>query len=330
MTVDPGRLLVDLAFGFVLSSAVATAAKLDVADIVTEGPKTSAEIASAVSGDAQSMQRLLRTLASVGVFREDSSGRFHLTPAAKLLSRSNSASLRDAVLMITQDIFWKPQGQLDETVLTGKNGLERMYGKPFFDYLLQDKEAGVVFHRGMASLSALENAPIAACYDFTSLATIVDVGGGQGGFLIEVLKRAPNALGINFDHASVLAHAFQEFSSRWKCAAGDFFVSVPQGADAYILKRILHDWTDEDCVTILTNIQQAMAPTGRVLVVDAVIPPGNDPHGAKVLDVLMMGSLEGRERTENELVELFNRAGLRFVQIVSTPTLLSITEARKA
>jgi hypothetical protein len=266
-------------------------------------------------------------LASCGVFREDEKGGFHLTPAADLLRTSLPHTLHHAALMITQDIFWKPVGELDDVVRTGKNALDRIFGAPFFDYLTQNKEAGAIFHRGMSSLSDLENAAIAGAYDWTPFKTIVDVGGGHGGFLIEALKLAPNARGINYDAAHVLKDArVNELPGRWTCVEGDFFKSAPAG-DAYILKRILHDWTDDVCVPILQNIRNAMNPGARVVVVDCVIPPGNEPNGGKVLDILMMASLPGRERTEADFAEVFKRAGLKLSRVLHAPALLSITEA---
>jgi len=324
---NPRHALVDLAFGFVLSSSVATAAKLRIADALRAEPRAADELAVDMQLDGRSLHRLLRTLASVGVVHEDNQSRFHLLPPGEFLCADGPDSLRDAILMVTQNIFWQPLGQLEHTIRSGQNGMQRIFGAPFFEYFKQNAAAGATFHRGMASLSDIENGPISASYDFTPFETIVDVGGGHGGFLIEVLKRAPGSYGINYDHAHVLSEArSDELRGRWECLDGDFFVSAPTG-DAYLLKRILHDWTDEDCVTILRNIRAAMKPHAKVLVVDCVIPPGNGPHGGKVLDILMMSALPGRERTEEEFSQLFGAAGLRLTRVVETPELLSIVEA---
>ena len=326
-TPDPGNRIVDLAFGFVLSGALAAVAKLKIADKLAGGDKTSAELAQEVGVDSMSLQRVMRCMSSLDVFEEAENGRFHLRPAGRLLCADEPGSLRDAVLMITQDIFWQPVGQLDEVVRTGENGMIPIFGAPFFEYFQKDLDAGATFHRGMSSLSDMENAPIAQSYDFTSFDTIVDVGGGHGGFLIEVLKTAPQARGINYDHAHVLAEArIEELPGRWTCQEGDFFESVPRG-DAYLLKRIIHDWTDAVSIQILKSIRRAMPDHAKVLVVDCVIPPGNDPHGGKVLDILMMSALPGRERTEAEFARLFEKCGLKLSRVVATPALLSIVEA---
>lgn len=324
---DPGHVIVDLAFGFVLSGALNCAAKLGLSDHLQEAPQSTADLAAKLNVDELSLYRVLRTLASAGLYNEDDGGRFHLLAPGKAICTGEPNSLRDAVLMITQDIFWKPLGELQDVVASGENGMMRIFGAPFFDYFQKDATAGATFHRGMSSLSDMENAPIAGSYDFTSFDTIVDIGGGHGGFLIEVLKLAPTAHGINYDHAHVLAEArTDELAGRWVCAEGDFFENAP-GGDAYLLKRILHDWTDEDCIRILTNIRNAMPDHAKVLVVDCVVPPGNDPHPGKVLDILMMSALPGRERTEADLAALFSKSGLRLNRVIGTPTLLSITEA---
>ena len=326
-TADASHKIVDLAFGFVLTGALATAAKLRVSDHLENSPKTSTALANDLGVDAMSLHRVMRTLASLGVYEEDGEGRFHLLPPGRLILSNEPNTLRDAVLMISQDIFWKPVGELDEVVRTGENGMVPIFGAPFFDYFQQNKEAGDTFHRGMSSLSDMENAPIASAYDFTQFGTIVDIGGGHGGFLIEALKLAPEAKGINYDHAHVLAEArTDELPGRWDCVAGDFFESAPAG-DAYLLKRIIHDWTDDVSVKILKNIRAAMPDHAKVLVVDCVIPEGNEPHGGKVLDILMMSALPGRERTEAEFASLFGQSGLKLSRVVETPALLSIVEA---
>jgi hypothetical protein len=324
----PGQTIVDLAIGYIPAGALATAAKLKIADKLEAGPKSLDALAKETGVHAQSLHRVLRMLAMYGIFKEDDKGNFHQTPESDLLRTSLPYTLHHAALMITQDIFWKPVGELDNVVRSGENGMVPIFGAPFFDYFKKNKEAGDTFHRGMSSLSDMENAPLAGAYDWSGINTIVDVAGGHGGLLIEALKLAPGAKGILFDEAIVLKDArVNEEKGRWSCVEGDFFKSAPAGGDAYLLKRIIHDWKDEDCVTILSNIRKAMNPGAKVLVFDCVIPPGNDPHGGKVLDVLMMSALPGFERTEAEFAALFKRAGLKLTRVIQAPALLSITEA---
>ncbi|WP_408889287.1 methyltransferase [Myxococcus faecalis] len=329
-TVHPAQRIVDLGFGFILSGALSTAAELGVADRLVQGPRSAASLAEELGVHAQSLYRVLRLLASVEVFAEDEAGRFSLTPAAEYLRTDAPGSLLSAVRMLTQRIFWAPTGELTQTVRTGQTPFDRIFGKPFFDYLTSDPVQGDIFHQGMSSLSDMENKAIAGSYDFTPLRRVVDVGGGHGGFLIEVLQAAPQVRGVLFDHVHVLSGsrvARAGLAERCELVEGDFFQSVPAGADAYVLKRILHDWNDETCVTLLRHCRSAMAEGGRVLVVDTVIPPGNGPHGGKVLDVMMLASLPGRERTEEDFRELFAQADLKLSRILPTPTAMSITEA---
>ncbi|AGC47031.1 O-methyltransferase [Myxococcus stipitatus DSM 14675] len=329
-TVHPAQRIVDLGFGFILSGALSSVAELGVADKLVQGPRSAASLAEELGVHAQALYRVLRLLASVEVFSEDAAGLFSLTPAAEYLRSDAPGSLRAAVRMLTQRIFWAPTGEMVDTVRTGQTPFDRIFGKPFFDYLHHDPAQGAVFHQGMSSLSDMENGAIAASYDFTGLSSVVDVGGGHGGFLIEVLKLAPQVRGVLFDHGQVLAGARiaqAGFSQRCALEEGDFFQAVPKGAEAYVLKRILHDWNDETCVRILRNCREAMAEGGRVLVLDTVIPPGNAPHGGKVLDVMMLASLPGRERTEEDFRKLFAQAGLKLSRILPTPSALSITEA---
>jgi hypothetical protein len=326
----PAQLIVDLGFGFIVSGALAAATQLGIADRLAEGPKPPEALAKELGADARSLFRLLRLLASVGVFSEDAEGRFGLTPAASLLRSQVPGSLRDAVLMLTQKVFWLPAGQLAETVRTGQTPFDHIFGKPFFDYLAGDAAESATFHQGMASLSDLEDGPIARSYDFRPFQQVVDVGGGHGGFLIEALRATPSLRGVLFDHAHVLSGsrvASAGLSDRCEEAVGDFFQTVPANGDVYVLKRILHDWSDEVCVTVLRNCRNAMKVDGRVLVIDTVIPPGNAPHGGKVLDVMMMASMTGRERTEADFRALFAQAGLQLSRIIPTPSALSITEA---
>jgi hypothetical protein len=324
----PGQTIVDLAFGFILSGSLATAAKLTIADKLEKGPKSIDALAKETGVHAQSLHRVLRMLAMFGIFKEDDKGNFHQTPESELLRTSLPHTLHHAALMVTQKIFWVPVGDLQDVVRTGENGMVPHFGAPFFDYLEKDKVEGAIFHRGMSSLSDLENAPIAQAYDWKGVNTIIDVAGGHGGLLIEALKVAPHAKGILYDVANVLKDArVNEEKGRWTTMEGDFFKNVPPGGDVYMLKRIIHDWKDEDCVTILSHIRKVMNPGAKILVCDCVIPPGNDPHGGKVLDVLMMSALPGFERTEKEFAALFQKAGLKLNRVIHTPALLSISEA---
>ncbi|MGV9270960.1 methyltransferase [Kitasatospora sp. NPDC003701] len=322
--------LTDEALGFLFPAALRAAADVGVADHLADGPRTPAELATATGTDARSLHRVLRLLATRGVVAEDESGRFTLTDAGQALRSDVPYSARAAVRMLTDRTMWLPAGELTSCLTEGTASFEGIFGMPFFDHFAQDARTAAVFHVGMAAMSDPENALIPAAYAFPESGTVVDVGGGHGGLLLEVLRRNPGLAGVLYDRSHVLAgHRLEtdkEIAGRWTLAEGDFFASVPPG-DIHLLKRITHDWDDETCVTLLTHCRRSLHPGGRVLVLDAVVPRGNAPHQSKTLDLMMMASLTGRERTEADFADLFERAGLRLSRVIPTPTVLSVVEA---
>ena len=326
--VDPRFALMDHAMGYLFPAALRVAAALGAADHLVRGPSPVAELAGAVGADPLNLHRTLRLPATRGIFVEDGAGRFALTPTAELLRSDVPSSFRSAILMLTDRTFRQPAGELDEAVRTGTSPFERLFGMPFFDHFARDPDTAAVFHVGMASMSDPENPLVARACDFPSQAVVVDVGSGHGGLLLAVLRAHPGLRGVLFDRPHVLeGHRLGELGAdhRWESAAGDFFAEAPPG-DVYLLKRILHDWDDERCVRVLRHCRRAAREHGRVLVVDAVVPPGNDPDPGKVIDLLMMSSMPGRERTRAEFDGLFARAGLRLTRVIPTDTRLSIVE----
>ncbi|MFG2905870.1 methyltransferase [Kitasatospora sp. NPDC048286] len=322
--------LVDEALGFVFPAALRAAADTGVADALAAGPATAAELAAATGTDARNLYRVLRLLATRDVVTEDEQGRFTLTETGQALRSDVPYSARSAVRMLTDRTFWRPAERMAHCLTEGTTAFDSVFGMPFFDHFARDEETAAVFHVGMAAMSDPENAPVAAACDFPDTGTVVDVGGGHGGLLLEVLRRNPGLEGVLYDRAHVLAgHRLdgdKEVAGRWSTAEGDFFTGVP-GGDVLLLKRITHDWDDDQCVTLLGHCRRALRPGGRVLVLDAVVPRGNAPHQAKTLDLMMMASLTGRERTEADFTELFDRAGLRLSRILPTGTVLSVVEA---
>jgi hypothetical protein len=329
---EAAAFLVAETMGYLPAAALRAAAVLGVADLLADGPRTPAELAEQTGTDAVSLHRVLRLLATRGIFREDPEGRFCLTDRANPLRTTVSGSVRDAVLMSTSDLHWRSAGELATAVRTGKPAFESVFGMPYFGHLAGDETAARVFHQGMASLSAWDNPFTVESYRFPESGLLVDLGGGQGGLLLTVLSRNPGLRGVLFDREEALAgHRLASLGEpdRWTLAPGDFFESVPSGGDLYTLQNVLHDWDDEQCVRILGNVRRAMAPDARLLVIDAVIPPGNDPSIAKTLDVLMVGVLPGRVRTEAEFAGLFAEAGLRLAGVLPTPGHLSILEVTR-
>jgi hypothetical protein len=326
--------IVEMSWGHLYAAALNAVAELKIADHLAAGPKTAGELSAAVNAHAPSLYRVLRALAAKGIFAEDAEGRFHLTPTAELLRTDAAVSLRALVLMGTLAPSLEAGIKLLYTVKTGETAFDHVHGTPFFEHLRKHPELGEIFDRGMASFSDTENPRIAASYDFSGASRVVDVGGGLGGLLVEVLRRNPSLRGVLFDRPEVVAQpgriAGAGFEDRAARAGGDFFVSVPEGADVYMIKRILHDWDDERCVAILKNCRRAMNEGGRVLVIDAVVPPGNVPDPSKSMDLGMLALLTGRERTEAEFAELFAAAGLKLARLIRTPATAAILEGTAA
>ncbi|QNP72559.1 SAM-dependent methyltransferase [Streptomyces roseirectus] len=325
-----GAFLVDEAMAFLQSAALRAAAEVKVADHLAGGPLAPAQLAVATGVDERGLYRVLRLLATRGIVEEDTRGAFTLTDAGQALRGDVPGSVRTAVLMITDRSMWQPAGELARCLTGQLPVFDSMFGMPFFDYFAQDERTAAVFHVGMAAMTDPENAVIAGAYDFPDTGTVVDVGGGHGGLLLEVLRQNPSLDGVLYDQAHVLAgHRLagaEEIAGRWALADGDFFTHVPDG-DVIMMKRITHDWDDDRCVTLLTHCRRALRPGGRVLVLDAVVPPGNAPHQSKTIDLMMMASLGGRERTAGDFAALFEAAGLKLARVLPTDTVLSVVEA---
>lgn len=326
---DPAAHIIAETTKFLYPAALRAAVLLDVADHLAGGPRTVSELAALTGTHGPFLRRLLRYLASRGTFREDEDGRFGLTPYADVLRSDVPYSVRAGVLTGTSALWWLPAGDLVEAVRTGEPAFDRHYGRPFFDHLADNPDDGAMFVAGMASLSAGQTTQIAASYEFPDTGVVVDVGGGVGGLLLAVLRARPGLHGVLFDHEKVLAaNVLDELAEpdRWDLAPGDFFESVPAG-DVHVLKNIIHDWNDDQSVRILSNCRESLRPGGKVLVIDPIIPPGNDEHVGKQLDMVMMMLLTGQERTMPEFERLFERAGLRITDVLPTQGMLSVIEA---
>lgn len=322
--------LLERSFESVHAAALAAIAALGVADHLVDGPRTAAELADATGTHGPFLRRVLRLVATRGVLHEDEDGRFALTSVGYALRSDAVPSVRDAVALLTAAAVWRPPGELLTALREGTSPFEGIFGVPFFEHLSRDEGEAAVFHRGMANFSQFAGRLDVQSYDFPASGTVVDVGGGQGVFLLEVLRGHPGLQGVLFDQEYVLSkHRLGELGDedRWRLVSGDFFTEVPAGGDIYVLKFVIHDWADEDCVKILANCRQAMVPGGRVLVVESIIPEGNEPDVGKTMDVIMMVNSPGRERTQAEFAQLFADANLRLTRVIATPGAPSIIEA---
>jgi len=337
--VPSGIALYQLGVGHYFSRALALAAKLGVADLLKDGPRHYSDLAKATETHAPSLNRVLRLLASVGVFEERDQGAFALTPLAELLRTGVPGSMRSAVLVFAgigiQDA-WK---ELEYCVQTGEPAFRRTSpdADPF-SQIAQNPELAKIFDEAMATFAPLTAAAIAASYDFSPFRKLVDIGGGNGSLLIGILKANPNLHGIVFDlpHAAEKAHgkiAEAGLQSRCEAVGGNFFKEVPAGADAYIIKHVIHDWNDDHATAILRNIHRAMPLHGKLLIAEGVYPPRIDQsdlsRGAAANDVNMLVSTGGRQRSETEFRSLQAAAGFKLTRIIPTPARLSLIEGSR-
>ena len=329
---SPEVALTQMITGSLGAQAIYVAAKLGIADLLVDGPKSTDELAQTTETDPASLYRVMRALASFGVFAEESDRLFSLTPTAELLRSDTPGSLRDIAIFFGEDWHWKVWGRTLYSVRTGKAAWAEVHGQEVFPYFAANPEASKIFDQAMTSLSNLAIKAIVESYDFNGIDTLVDVAGGHGRLLTSILAANPSMKGVLFDLPHVVQGATERLAtanldSRCKLVSGDFFVGVPENGDAYIMKHIIHDWDDENALRILTNIKRVMNNNGRLLLVEAVITSGSHRDFGKLLDIEMLVSPGGKERTAAEYRDLFARAGLRLTRIVPTKSPYSVIEA---
>ena len=319
--------------GYRLSQALHVAAKLGIADLLAEGPRRAEDLAEVTGSHPSSLYRVLRLLASEGVFEEREEGRFTLTPLAEPLRSDAPDSLRARAVFDGEEWNWHPWGNLLHSTKTGGSAFDHTYGVAVFDYLKETPEAATSFDSLMAAQTRPWALSVADAYDFADIGTLVDVGGGYGVLLAAILTAHPHLKGVLVELPHVVAGARPKLeeaglAGRCETVAGDFFQSVPDGGDAYMLKHVLHDWDDDRCVSILNNCRRAISDEGRVLVIEILIALGNEPDYGKYLDLNMLVLTKGRERTEEQYRTLFEAAGFRLSRVVPTGSELSIIEGR--
>ena len=317
--------------GFRLSAALAVAADLGLSDELASGPRSVADLAATVSADQETLYRLMRALATVGVYDEQDDGRFALTELGDGLRSDVPGSLRPLARTLTDPAVWAAWDHLGHSVRTGENAFEALHGVDIWTHRRGEPEHNAIFNDNMSALSAVVADAVAEAYDFAGLSTVVDVGGGQGVLLEAVLARHQHLTGTVFDLPHVVAQgptpqATQSVASRWSATSGSFFEAVP-AADCYLAKAILHDWPDDPCVEILRNCRAALRPGGVVLVVETLIGrPGHEVDAA-FSDLNMLVLPGGRERRDHEYAALFDAADLQLTKVVHTSSRVSILEA---
>jgi hypothetical protein len=319
-TVAPA--LLQMAMGAWTSQTIYVAAKLGIADVLRDGPKSCDEIAAVTRTATPSLSRLLRALRSLEVIRIVEGGKFELTALGRLLQAKRPGSLRALVLTLGE-IHYQAWGALLHSVKTGAPAFPSEFGARLFDHLDQDRDAGDTFHEAMSEVSALVSQAVLLAYQFSGIDLLADVGGGCGQFLTTILQAHPAMHGVLLDTPAVIARATTRLAShpcRRRCTLrpGNLLQEVPEGASGYLMSGVIHDWDDEHAARILQNCRRAMAPNGKVLVVEMVLPATDEPRFATMLDLNMMVMNGGRERTEEEFRRLFDAAGLRVTKLIPT------------
>jgi len=326
-TADALRRLI---YGFRTTQLVAVAAQLGIADALHDGPRTSASMAEAARVDAAALHRVLRALTSLGVLAETSDGRFASTPLSELLTTESPKSMRDVASLYAEPWLWQTYGQLMHSVRTGESAFAHVHGQFFYDFLGSHPDEAAAFNRTMSGFTAHEVAAIVEACELSRDRTVVDVGGGHGALVIALLRRHHQLSGIVLERADVAAGALRALhdaglATRCECVPGDFFQGVPGGADVYFLKSVLHNWRDDAAVRILRACRAAMHERSRVVIAERLIEPGNAE--AALVDINMLVTVGGLERTPAEYDALLHSAGLRRQSIAATTSALSLIEA---
>jgi hypothetical protein len=324
--------LIQAGLGYRVSQVIFAAADLGLADLIEGNPKSAEDLAGPLKAHAPSLHRLMRTLAGLGVLTELDADRFALTPLGQSLKSDAPGHARATILALGGSAFRRGFDELVYSVRTGKPGFHKAHGMGPFDYLEHSPEHAALFSEAMIGSNAPEQEAVASSYDFSAFRTIVDVGGGSGNLLVQILRRFPETRGVLFDLAHVLTRSAAVLeaggvANRVERQPGSFFESAPVGGDAYLLSHILHDWNEAQCLTILGNIRKVMSADARLLIIEMVLPAGDAPHPGKMLDMAMMVLHGGQERTGAEYAALLSKADLQLVGVTPTASPVSVIEA---
>jgi len=317
--------------GYWVTQIIYVAARLGIADLLDDRPRAIDVLAKSTGTHEPSLHRLMRALTGLGVFRQAENGEYQNTALGCCLVTGSPGALRARTILSGEE-WYQGWGRLLETVQTGQTAFDRVFGQPFFEYLTANAEAAAVFNEAMASTTEAAARAVSNAYDFSWANVLVDVGGGTGAFLGTILQANPQARGILFDRQDVVAAAGallagSGVADRCEVVAGNFFEAVPSGGDAYILSWVIHDWDDDRSITILKNCRRAVGRDGQVLMIELVIPPGNEASPSKLYDIHMLVLTGGRERREDEYRELLAAADLRLTRVIPTGDPRSIIEA---
>jgi len=332
----PGNVVLYEQFQYLwLLPCIRAAAELNIAGILKVKPETISELAAATKSDPGNLFRMMRALTSQGIFKLRKDGRYVNTSTSKALI-DRKGSMKYVLLQHLGSFNWITLSETIHTIRTGKDAVSKIYGKGIYDYLEDHPEQWDILNKSMSNLTELAIEPILSAYDFSSCGILADIGGGDGLLLSSILHENPCITGILYDRMESMIRAesiFAEFNvtGRITILYGNFFESVPSGARVYILKNILHNWSDEDCIKILGNIHKVLPDEGKILLIEMVISEDNKPSFGKLIDIQMMVFMnKGKERTVKEYETILARAGFRISKITPTIAPVSIIEAMKA
>jgi hypothetical protein len=331
----PQFVMLQMITGFWVSRAIYVAAKLGLADLVKDSPKTAAELARLTGTHSPSLYRALRALASVGVFTDDGQGRFAQTPLSETLRSDTPGSMRALAIVELGQEHFPAWGNLMHSIKTGEIAFDNLFKQNAWEYYAQNPEDASNFNQSMKGLTEMVNAAVLEAYDFSGVGKLVDVAGGTGRLISAILAAHPRTRGVLFDLPHVIAEAGPLLDAagvrdRCETSTGDFFRSVPEGGDAYVMKWIIHDWDDGKSTAILKNINRAMDENGKLLLIEMVVPEGNQPDLSKFLDLDMMVMTGGRERTEAEFNSLLAASGFKLTRVIRTTSPFCVIEAVRA
>ncbi len=328
--LSPQEKIFNLLSGFWLARSIYLAAKLGIADLLNDRPKAISDLAAETHCDARSLYRLMRVLASQGIFDEVSDRCFALTPLGATLQSDTPNSLRYTLMTEmgpAHSIGW---GNGLHSLKTGEIAFDAATGMSIWEYFAQHTQDEAAFSQSVSNLGLIVNQAIVASYDFSGFDTLVDVGGAQGSLLTAILQANPHLKGILYDLPTVLENTtLSAVGDHVEIQTGDFFESVTSGGDGYMMRWIMHDWNDEKASLILKNCYEAMPSHGKLLLFESLILPGDEPSFVKFADVVMMIMTGGQERTEVEFRSLLRANGFELTRVIPTPSLLSIIEAVK-
>jgi len=324
--------LMEMAWGYWTSQILRQAAEMGLADYFAAGPRDADELSAELGLHAPSFRRYLRSLTGLGLVSKSEDGKYALTELGDALKSGAPGAARSTVISLIGKLVSPAWENLDYSLRTGEPGFEKHYGKGLFEYVRETPGLAEMFSETMVGIHGQEPPAVADAYDFSNIGTLVDVGGASGNMLGHILSAHPELSGVLFDLPHVVSDAaplLKRFGveDRVSIEAGSFFERVPDGHDAYMMSHIIHDWDEDECAIILGHCRDAMKPDGKILIVEMVLPDGDEPHPGKVLDMMMLVGPGGQERTPTEYAALLNKNGLEMTRIVPTNSAVSIVEA---